>query len=64
MLDLGDRLVGIEVKAGETVGGHMFDGLKWWRGLKGNERSEGVLIHGGDRSSTREGITVRPWFIR
>ncbi|MFN8546949.1 MAG: ATP-binding protein [Candidatus Eisenbacteria bacterium] len=63
VLDLGDRRVGIEVKVAQTFGSHMTDGLRWWRALKGNERSSGVLIHGGDRPSTRDGLVVRPWFL-
>ena len=63
LLDLGDRLLPIEVKSGMTVSPDMVDGLRWWTGLPGNANRAGVLIHGGDESYSLHGFAVRPWFV-
>jgi predicted AAA+ superfamily ATPase len=63
IIDLGSRLVPVEVKSGRTVAGDFFAGLEYWLGLPGNAEKQGVLVHGGDdQPHRRRGHTVRPWF--
>ena len=64
VLDLGDRLLPVEVKSGQTVATDAVDGLRWWTELPGNRNKRGVLIHGGDRAFSLHGFTVLPWFLR
>jgi hypothetical protein len=60
-MDLGDRLVPIEVKSGQTVAADATDNLIWWTNLA---RSRGgVVIHGGTAGHSLLGISIRPWFI-
>ena len=61
LMDLGDRLVPVEVKSGQTVAGDATDNLTWWTALA---RSRGgVLVHGGATAHSLHGFAVRPWFI-
>ncbi len=63
LLDLGDRLLPIEVKAGSTIPGDALDGMRWWTGLPGNDAQTGVLVYGGDEARQRGGFTILPWYL-
>jgi predicted AAA+ superfamily ATPase len=63
IIDLGSRLVPVEVKSGRTVAGDFFAGLEYWLGLPRNAEERGVLVYGGDEQPhRRSGHIVRPWF--
>ena len=64
LVDLGDRLLPVEVKSGLTVASDALDGLRWWTGLPGNRNKSGVLVHGGRDTFTHQDFTVLPWFLR
>jgi predicted AAA+ superfamily ATPase len=63
LIDLGDRLLPVEVKSGETVPPDAVDGLVWWTALPRNPNRRGVLVHGGTTPFELRGMTVRPWFL-
>lgn len=63
LIDLGSRLVPIEVKAGITVPSDAVDSLRFWTGLPGNPNRGGALIHGGVDRFTLHDFAVRPWTI-
>lgn len=63
LLDLGDRLLPIEVKAGSTVAADALAGMRWWSELPGNDARAGVLIHGGGEVRQRGPFTILPWFL-
>jgi hypothetical protein len=63
LVDLGSRLLPVEVKSGLTVASDAFDGLRFWLGLPANPNRSGVLVHGGIESYVRSGVTVLPWFL-
>ena len=63
LLDLGDRLLPVEVKSGLTVSPDAVDGLRWWTGLPGNRTKGGVLVYAGTGSLSVHGVTVLPWFL-
>jgi uncharacterized protein len=63
LIDLGDRLLPVEVKSGMTVSPDMVDALRWWTGLPGNRNRGGALVHGGDQGFSLHGFAVRPWFV-
>lgn len=68
ILDLGDRVIPIEVKSAQTVASDFFDMLKYWSRLAGSGGASdatagpAALIYGGDRLFKQFGITVLPWF--
>ena len=63
IIDLGDRLVPVEVKSAMTLGPHVFAGLEWWTGIEANPTEGGMLVHGGIASHEQRGFAVRPWWI-
>lgn len=64
LLDLGDRLLPIEVKSGQTVVPDLLRHLEWWTALRGNPNARGVLVSGGTEAYDLRGMAVRPWFIQ
>lgn len=64
VIDLGDRLLPVEVKSASTFSPDALTGLRWWTGLPGNPSRSGVLVHGGTEARLVEGFTVLPWFLR
>ncbi len=63
IIDLGDRLIPVEVKSGMTVADDALDGLAWWTAIPSNPTETGVLIHGGSACHLRRGFCIRPWWI-
>jgi predicted AAA+ superfamily ATPase len=63
LVDLGDRLLPIEVKSGVTLPADALDTLRWWCALPGNDNQAGVLVHGGGEVRERGGFTILPWFL-
>jgi predicted AAA+ superfamily ATPase len=61
LMDLGERLVPVEVKSGQTVAADATDNLIWWTNLA---RSHGgLVVYGGTTAHSLHGISIRPWFI-
>ena len=63
LIDLGDRLVPVEVKSGETVPADAVQNLEWWTGLPDNPTTGGLLVHGGKTRFRIKGFDVLPWFL-
>ncbi len=63
LVDLGDRLVPVEVTSSMTAGAHMLDGLRWWTAIPENPNRGGMLVHGGTARHELEGFSIRPWWI-
>ena len=53
-----NHLVGIEAKAGSTVSGSFFDGLRRLSDTLPAPLAASVVVHGGDREFLREGVVV------
>jgi predicted AAA+ superfamily ATPase len=62
LIEHGKNLYPVEIKSASTVARDMFDTLKWWSDLAGQDKPCMTLVYGGTESYTREGIAVRPWF--
>ena len=61
IIDKGNTLFPIEIKAGQTITSAYFKGINFWNDLTGNK--EGEVIYAGNISQKRSsGITVNPWF--
>lgn len=63
LIDVGGRLVAVEVKSAQTVADDFFDGLRYWRELSGKPDNPAALIYGGDQAFRRGGVCVYPWFV-
>lgn len=59
IVERGERLFPVEIKAGQTIAGDWFDTLGKFAGWSGNEG--GCLIYGGTRRQTRKDIEVFGW---
>ncbi len=62
VVELGDGLLPIEIKSGQTVAGDFFDNLHFYRRLAGESAKGAVLVYGGTRAFQRSGVNVIPWF--
>lgn len=62
LIDLGQRLIPIEIKSSATVASDFFRGLDFWRSVSGHVEAPGALVYAGDRASRRQGTVVHPWW--
>ncbi len=62
LVELGEKLIPIEIKSGETIAGDFFDGLHKWSELAGQRTGPAALFHGGGEHYRRQGVVVYPWF--
>lgn len=60
VLDNGQTVDQIEIKAGRTINADFFKGLKYFSSLN-KDVARSMLVYGGDESYTREGVDVASW---
>ena len=63
LIDVGERLVPVEVKSGQTVAPDAFRHLTWWTSLPANPNHGGVLVHGGTERYAYKEFHLLPWFL-
>ena len=63
LVDLGTKLIPIEVKPGKTVVPSAVNTLHFWAGLQGNTNTSGVLVYAGDKAYTLDQFAVLPWYL-
>jgi Type I restriction-modification system methyltransferase subunit len=61
IVELGTKLMPIEIKSSRTLTHESFAGLEKWRVLAGEKSTMPVLIYGGDESYQQKGIKVIGW---
>jgi len=61
VIEQGERLVPVEIKAGMTVARDFFSGLEKWMALAGGLGLDPVLIYGGEASYLHKGVRVVGW---
>ena len=57
----GQQLNLVEIKAGQTIMSDMFDGLLWWENLSKRKNLSKTLVYGGNERQTRSMGEVVPW---
>ncbi|MCU0599479.1 MAG: ATP-binding protein [Desulfobacterales bacterium] len=62
IIDLGNRLIPIEVKSGHTIAKDFFDGLNYWKNLSNNPSAPAALIYAGNRSLFQKNTAVYSWW--
>lgn len=62
IIELGQQLIPVEVKSGQTFASDFLGNLDYWRGLSGQNHGPAALVYGGDSAFKRAGVTVYPWF--
>lgn len=59
LLEEGERLLAVEIKAGKTLSGSYFDGLKAWQRIAATQAGTAYVVYGGDDSmQTSQGMLV------
>ncbi len=62
LIEAGEALYPVEIKAGATVSPDMLESLRWWCRLAGRPPESATLVYGGSEAYSRERVRVRPWF--
>lgn len=62
MIDYGQSLFPIEVKAGKTITKSYFNNLNYWLNMEQNPQTSGSLIYAGNETIIRNNIQIIPWF--
>ncbi|MFM9969411.1 MAG: ATP-binding protein [Burkholderiales bacterium] len=61
LIEHGSKLQPIEMKSGQTVNGDYFTPMRKWLEWAGSRARLPMVIYGGNRAMTREGIALCPW---
>jgi len=63
LIDEGDKLTPVEIKAGQTVASDFFKGIRFWKKLTTDINQGAALVYGGDISYIRSDTYVYPWSV-
>ena len=61
VIDLGEKLLPVEIKSGQTLNRDYFRGLKRWLSVAGQLAVRPMLVYGGREVAFQSGIDVFPW---
>lgn len=61
LINLGNSLVPLEIKSGQTINTNFFDSLTKWNEIAGTNPQNGYLIYGGDAQQKRSAGNVVGW---
>ena len=59
IIDLGDKMIPIEIKSGKTVTSDWFKNLKYWQNL--SHQNGAFVLYGGKQMQKRTNLTVLNW---
>ena len=63
IIDEGNNLIPVEIKAGQTVASDFFKGIRFWKKLSTDNKQSAALVYGGDNSYIRSETYLYPWSI-
>lgn len=61
IIDNGQDVTAIEIKAGSTIRSELFKNLVSWKKLQDNKKQSEFLFYAGDMNITRKGVKVLNW---
>lgn len=61
VIEKGESLIGIEIKAGKTINTSFFDGLVYWNNLTHADPRNSFVVYGGDEQYKQQGMRVLGW---
>lgn len=61
ILDLGSKLLPIEIKSSQTISNSLFDPIKKFKKVAGKFAAPAILIYGGKEQTQRSGVPVLSW---
>jgi len=63
LIDEGENLTPLEIKAGQTIAADFFKGIRFWKKLSDDSQQRAALVYGGDKSYIRSDTYVYPWSV-
>ena len=63
IIDNGDELIPVEIKAGQTIASDFFKGLRFWKKLVKDDKLRAALVYGGEKSYIRSETYIYSWSI-
>lgn len=60
IIELGNTVIPVEIKASQTMSSSFFDTLTWFQ-KQTNNKEEPIVVYGGDQNQTRTKGKVVPW---
>ena len=63
IIDEGNSLIPLEIKAGQTVSSDFFKGIRFWKELSNDLEQPTALVYGGDKSFIRSDTYVYAWSV-
>jgi len=63
LIDEGENLTPMEIKAGQTVAADFFKGIRFWKKMSNDIEQRAALVYGGDKSYIRSGTYVYAWSV-
>ena len=63
IIDNGDELMPVEIKAGQTIASDFFKGIKFWKNLAKDKVKGAALVYGGETSHIRSNTYVYSWSV-
>lgn len=61
LIEQGNRLIPVEVKAGQTVSSDFLRGLNHWSQLAGSASGRAWLVYGGKQNQARQNAEILSW---
>jgi len=61
IIESGDKLTPVEIKAGKTINKDFFKGLLYWQKIAFKEAKQGFIVYGGESTQKREKGQVISW---
>ncbi len=61
IIEEGQRLTPVEIKAGRTTSPRFFEGIEYWNEIAGKEQAEGFVVFGGDEKQVRVYSNLVSW---
>ena len=63
IVDNGNDLMPVEIKAGQTIASDFFKGIRFWKKLVKDDKLRAALVYGGERSYIRSDIYIYSWSV-
>jgi len=61
LLENGEKVTAVEIKAGKTMSPSYFDNLNYWRSLAALPESQGYVVYGGEQSMQTSAGSLISW---
>ena len=63
IVDNGNDLMPVEIKAGQTIASDFFKGIRFWEKLVKDDKLRAALVYGGERSYIRSDTYIYSWSV-